>query len=173
MSPRAAWRLESIGFTRVYDYVAGKADWGSAGLPLEGTRDSDTRVGAHLNRDVPTCRLDDRLDSVRACVHTAGWDTCLVVNDEQIVLGRLGRAALTGKDDVTVEEAMSAGPSTVRPSLELDRAVERMRRQDLTTLPVTSSEGRLLGLLERDTAEQALRELNPNSARKLSEGSQP
>jgi len=27
MSPRAAWRLESIGFARVYDHVAGKWSW--------------------------------------------------------------------------------------------------------------------------------------------------
>jgi predicted transcriptional regulator len=73
----------------------------------------------------------------------------------------------------SVEQAMSVGPSTVRPSLGLDRAVERMRRQNLTTLPVTTSDGRLLGLLERATAERALRELNRNSARTLSEGSQP
>jgi Mg/Co/Ni transporter MgtE len=173
MSPRAAWRLESIGFTEVHDYVAGKADWGSAGLPLEGTRGSETRVGAHLRRDVPTCRLDEPLGGVRTRVRAAGSDTCLVVNDENVVLGRLGRAALAGEDDVSVEQAMSAGPSTVRPSLELDRAVERLRRQKLTTLPVTTSDGRLVGLLERDAAEQALAELNPNSARTLSEGSQP
>jgi Mg/Co/Ni transporter MgtE len=92
-------------------------------------------------------------------VRAAGWDTCFVVNDEQVVLGRLGRAALAGDDDLSVEQAMGAGPSTVRPSFELDRAVERMRSQNLTTLPVTTSEGRLLGLLERDTAEQALGEL--------------
>jgi Mg/Co/Ni transporter MgtE len=106
-------------------------------------------------------------------VHAAGWDTCFVVNDGRIVLGRLGGAAFTSEDDVSVEEAMSAAPSTVRPSLELDRAVERMRRQDLTTLPVTTSEGRLLGLLERDGAERALREPNLASARTLSKGSQP
>ncbi len=173
MSPRAAWRLESIGFTQVHDYVAGKADWGSSGLPLEGTRGSRTRVGAHLRRDVPTCRLDERLSDVRARVRVAGWDTCFVVNDEQVVLGRLGRTALAGDDAVSVEQAMSAGPSTVRPSLELDRAVERMRSQNLTTLPVTTSEGRLFGLLERDTAERALLELNVTSARTLSEGSPP
>jgi len=92
-------------------------------------------------------------------VRAAGWNTCFVVNDEQIVLGRLGRAALIGDDDVGVEQAMSAGPSTVRPSFELDRAVERMRTQNLTTLPVTTSDGRLFGLLERDTAEHALTEL--------------
>jgi Mg/Co/Ni transporter MgtE len=127
-------------------------------LPLEGTRGSETRVGAYLRRDVPTCRLDERLSDVRARVRAAGWDACFAVNDEQIVLGRLGRTALAQDDDVRVEQAMSAGPSTVRPSFELDRAVERMRRQNLTTLPVTTSEGRLLALLERDTAEKALRE---------------
>src|ERR687888_554153 len=163
MSPRAAWRLESIGFTRVHDDVAGKADWGSAGLPLEGTRGSETRLGAHLNCDVPTCRLDEQLSDVRARVRAAGSDTCFVVNDEQVVLGRLGRAALAGDDDVSVEQAMSAGPSTVRPSLELDRAVERMRRQGLATLPVTTSDGSLLGMLERDAAERALHELQRDS----------
>jgi Mg/Co/Ni transporter MgtE len=142
-------------------------------LPLEGTRGSETRVGAYLRRGVPTCRLDERLSDVRPRVRAAGWDTCFVVNDEQIVLGRLGRPALAQYGDARVEQAMSAGPSTVRPSFELDRAVERMRRQSLSTLPVTTSEGRLLGLLERDTAEQAQHELNRNVARTLSEGSQP
>ena len=56
MSPRAASRLESIGFERVYNYVAGKADWGSAGLALEGENGSETRAGAHIRTDVPTCR---------------------------------------------------------------------------------------------------------------------
>ena len=129
MSPRAAWRLESIGFTEVYDYVAGKADWGSFGLPLEGRSGSEMRVGAHLRRDVPACRLDERLGEVRKRVRASGSDTCFVITDEQVVLGRLGRTALAHGDDVPVEQAMSAGPSTVRPSLELDRAVERMRSQ--------------------------------------------
>ena len=142
-------------------------------MPLEGTRGSETRVGAYLRRDVPTCRLDERLSDVRARVRVAGWDACFVVNDEQIVLGRLSRSALAQDDDVTVEQAMSAPPSTVRPSFELDRAVERMRSQRLSTLPVTTSEGRLLGVLERDTAEQALRELRRESARAVSKGSQP
>jgi Mg/Co/Ni transporter MgtE len=73
-------------------------------------------------------------------------------------LGRLGHRALAREDDVSVEEAMAAGPSTVRPSLELDRAVERIRRQDLTTLPVTTSDGKLVGVLELETALRALGE---------------
>jgi hypothetical protein len=63
MSPRAAWRLESIGFTSVYEYAAGKADWGSFGRPLEGTQGSETRVGAYLRRDVPTYSFEERSHS--------------------------------------------------------------------------------------------------------------
>jgi Mg/Co/Ni transporter MgtE len=73
-------------------------------------------------------------------------------------LGRLGDSALAREDDVSVEEAMTAGPSTVRPSLELDRTVERMQRQDLTILPVTTSDGKLVGVVELETALRALRE---------------
>src|SRR5439155_717487 len=152
MSPRAAWRLESIGFTRVYDYVAGKADWGSFGLPLEGRRHSGTRVGAHLQTDVPTCLIGESLREVCERVRSQGWDTCFVVNEERIVLGRLGRATLGRDDDASVEDAMTAGPSTVRPSLDLTAAVERMRSQNLTNLPVTRSDGALLGLIRRDDA---------------------
>ena|SRR5581483_11332969 len=158
MSPRAAWRLESIGFTRVHDYVAGKADWGSFGLPLEGQRHSETRVGAHLHTEVPTCTLEESLRDVCKRVRAAGEDTCFVVNKQHILLGRLGRAALARDGDATIGEAMSSGLSTVRPSLDLSAAVERMRKQNLTNLPVTRSDGVLLGLIRRDDAERALKE---------------
>src|SRR2546430_16920519 len=36
MSPRAAARLEQLGFD-VYDYALGKVDWMARGLPMEGT----------------------------------------------------------------------------------------------------------------------------------------
>jgi rhodanese-related sulfurtransferase len=35
-SPRAARRLESVGFRNVYDYEAGKEDWQKAGYRLSG-----------------------------------------------------------------------------------------------------------------------------------------
>lgn len=156
MSPRAASRLESLGFTQVYDYVGGKADWGSFGFPLEGRRDSTTRVGAHARTDVPACRPRDRMPEVRKRVRASGSDTCFVTDEHGVVLGRLGRATLGGDDDVSVEEAMTRGPTTIRPSLELETAVERMRAQNLTTLPVTRSDGVLIGVLRREDAEHAL-----------------
>ena len=44
MSPRAACRLEAIGFEEVYDYTAGIADWKAAGLDLEGSEDQGLRI---------------------------------------------------------------------------------------------------------------------------------
>src|SRR6266487_4890580 len=83
MSPRAAARLESLGLEQVHDYAAGKADWGSAGLPLEGRNGTETRAGAHLRADVPTCRLDDRLQDVCERLDQSSWDTCFVVDDQR------------------------------------------------------------------------------------------
>jgi CBS domain-containing protein len=160
MSPRAASRLESIGFTQVYDYVAGKADWGSAGLPLEGENGSETRAGAHVRTHVPTCRLGDRLQDICEQLDESGWDTCFVVDDRRVVLGRIGRRAIRGRADVSAEEAMTPGPSTIRPSARLGDVVERMERQKLTNLPVTTSEGQLVGLLLRNNAERAASQLS-------------
>jgi CBS domain-containing protein len=72
-----------------------------------------------------------------------------------VVIGRLGRSALRSEDDISVEEAMTEGPGTIRPSARLQWAIERMDRRNLTSLPVTTSEGRLVGLLLREDAEAA------------------
>ncbi len=89
-------------------------------------------------------------------VREAGWDTCFVVDAARVVLGRLGRSALARDGDLTAAEAMALGPSTVRPSYGLDEAVARMQAQDLTSLPVTYSNGVLVGVILRDDAERAL-----------------
>ncbi len=154
MSPRAAWRLESLGFDRVHDYVAGKADWGAVGLTLEGT--AGPRAGAHARSGVPTCRLDERLPDVRSRVTTTGWDLCVVVNERGVVLGRLGRQALGSSEDVTVEEAFTAGPGTIRPNALLESIVLRMQQRNLASVLVTRSDGTLVGLLQRDDAVRAL-----------------
>lgn len=158
MSPRAAARLEGLGFKQVYDYSAGKTDWAAAGLPLEGANGSQTRAGAHVRTDVPVCHLDDQLPDVCRRLEDSGWDTCFVIDERGVVLGRLGRRTIRGRDDVSAENAMTLGPSTIRPSARLSDAVERMRKQNLTNLPVTTSDGRFVGLLTRQDAEEALRE---------------
>ena len=159
MSPRAASRLESLGFEQVYDYAAGKADWGSYGLPLEGAEPSETRAGAHVRTDALNCAPYDRLLEICEGLEETGWDTCFVLDTRDVVLGRIGRRAIRGRADVSAEEAMTLGPSSVRPSARLEAMVERMRRQNLTTLPVTRADGRLVGLLTLHDADAALRRL--------------
>lgn len=147
MSPRAAWRLESIGFAEVYDYVDGKVDWGAAGLPREGTAMAHQSAG-DAAENAPTCVLDDPVSTVRERFASTGWDTCVVINDQGVVLGRLGRRAF-GEATGRAEDAMTSGPSTVRPSLPLDVLTERMTRQNLTNVIVTTSDGRLVGIVRR------------------------
>jgi CBS domain-containing protein len=120
---------------------------------------SETRAGARVRTGVPTCSLDDRLRDVRKRLEESDWDTCFVVDDRGVVLGRLGRRAIRERADVAAEEVMTPGPSTVRPSARLGAMVERMHAQKLTNLPVTTSDGRLLGLLTLHDAEEALRHL--------------
>src|SRR5262249_11964274 len=127
VSPRAASRIESIGFEQVYDYTAGKADWGSFGLPLDGDADSSTRVGAHLRTDVPTCRLEDRLPELCRRLDESGWETCFVVDDEGVLLGRIGPAAIRGRQGVSAEEGLTPGPSPSKHTARSDAVAERMQ----------------------------------------------
>jgi CBS domain-containing protein len=156
MSPRAAWRLESLGFQQVYDYVAGEADWFANGLPREGRDASIPRVGDVTRRDGPTCQLDDRVGDVQKRVRAAGWDTCLVVNSERVVLGRLRGNAFDADTERPVEDVMEAGPTTFRPDARLAEVVERMQEKNVASVVVTTSDGRLVGLMDRASAERAI-----------------
>jgi predicted transcriptional regulator len=152
MSPRAASRLETLGFPRVYDYVAGKADWGSYGLPLDGHADSSTRVSGIAARDVPTCRLDELVADVTARLRD-DCDICVVTNDAHIVFGLLGRSALRSNQKTRVEDAMTPGPSTIRPSARLEAITKRMHDQNLTRIIVSRSDGVLFGVLRAEDIE--------------------
>ncbi len=137
----------------MFDYVAGKKDWGAYGLPHEGTNVPDRLAGDVARRDVPTCLLTDGLNEVRERVRAAGWDTCIVVNEHRVVLGRLGRKAIAADSEETVEEEMTPGPSTVRPSIGADALLERIRERNLKSYVVTTPDGRLIGLVRRDELE--------------------
>lgn len=152
MSLRAAWRLDSLGYD-AYDYVAGKADWLAFALPYEGYA---VLAAAALATDVPTCGFRDRLGDVRSALQASRFGIVVALNAEGVVMGRLDRRALDNSDDVTVDRLMREGPTTVRPSEELGPLTERMRRADVDAVLVTSSDGRLLGLVERRAAEQTL-----------------
>jgi len=146
-----------MGFEQVYEYEDGKRDWGSFGLPREGTIAAQPSGADVARADVPTCLLSDDLSEVRRRrVRQSEWDTCVVVNDGGVVLGRLGRKAIGSDDDQSVEEAMTEGPSTVRPSIRLDVLLKRMQSKNLNSLLVTTPDGKLVGLVLRSQAEDRL-----------------
>jgi len=154
MSARAAWRLESLGFSRVYRYVAGKADWAASGLPTEGKQMTALRAKTLARQDIPTCQLTDRLSDVRARVRAAGYNECVVVNDKRIVLGYLGPSELDTNPDATVETLMKSGPITIRPNTLGEAILRRMQKGKMESLLVTTSDGELLGVVNRQDVEE-------------------
>jgi CBS domain-containing protein len=147
MSPRAAWRLESLGFQEVYDYTVGKLDWLAAGLPTEGTNANRPRAGTLARKDVPTCGLDERLGAVRERAHGQGWDAAVVVNAERVVFGLLRAKDLAGDGDRLISDAMRPGPSTFRPYVLASEMAPLMADHKLESSPITRSDGKLVGLL--------------------------
>src|SRR5919112_5431565 len=158
MSNRAAGRLESLGFTRVYHYTPGKDGWLTMGLPTEGPDAATPRAGDVADRDTPTCALCERLGDVRDRLRVAGKTSCIVVNDQRVVLGRLRGDSLDGDAEQTAEAAMETGPTTVRPSASLDTLVARMQKRRTGSIIVSTANGEFVGVLRREDGERRLSE---------------
>lgn len=157
MSPRAAWRLEMLGFKEVYDYEGGKLDWLAFGLPSQGSAASEPSIGDVVRRDVPRCCPEERLSQVAGRM-AAGWSWCAVVNSAGILLGRLTRRQIDSEPDATAEEVMRNGPGTYRPSTPAAELLERMKQGGFENAFVTDSNGLLWGLVVRADLERALGE---------------
>jgi CBS domain-containing protein len=155
MSARAAWRLEELGFTRVYDYVPSKIDWFANGLPREGKAAAVPWAGDLARDDVPTCTPNDRVGDVREHVVATGYDLCLVLNEDRIVLGLLRGDALSKVATARVRDVMELGPKTVRPNHPVEELQTRTN-QGVKCWIVTTSHGEFRGLLLRTDAERAL-----------------
>ena len=146
MSPRAACRLESLGFADVYDYVAGRTDWSAAGLAIEGSSAGQPTLGSVARTDAPNCGLEERIGAVRDRVSAAGWATCMVTDAAGIVLGRLFGKELALAEDSIAGEVMRAGPSTYRPDVPVEELLEKLRPKQVHRALVATPEGRLLGV---------------------------
>lgn len=152
MSPRAAARLESLGFDKVFDYAAGKLDWMAAGLPTEGENATKPRAGTVARRDVPLCELGERLGDVADRVAGIGWSAVVVVDEQRVVLGLLRAAELAKDPELSIEEAMRPGPSTFRPYVAIKEMADYMTEHKLESSPITTLDGKLVGLLLREDA---------------------
>ena len=133
----------------MYDYRMGKQDWMGAGLPTEGTDTERPRLADVVRRDVPTCSLGERLGDVRDRAIAAGWDACVVVSQDRVVLGLLRARELRADPDLLVERVMRPGPSTYRPFVSVAEMRRTMIDRNLESSPVTTSDGKLVGLVRR------------------------
>jgi len=154
MSARAAWRLESLGFTQVYRYTAGKMDWRASGLPVEGQFASEPCAKDIARRDVPTCRLDERVSEARR--RAGHWPVCVVVNEHKIVLGLLRLQTMQPADaQQTVEQVMESGPRTYRPYARPEQLKRYFdKHQDRHGAPITTADGELIGFVLREDVER-------------------
>jgi hypothetical protein len=156
MSPRAACRLEALGYHRAYDYVDGIADWTASGLPTEGTAGPGPRVIDATRSDVPTCQPSDTIGGIRSTTVDADWEVCVVTDCDGMAIGRIRGDEFDADPDLLVIDVMESGPSTVRPDQPLQSLVERMQQRDAPNVIVTTPQGKLLGILLRDEAERLL-----------------
>ena len=103
---------------------------------------------------MPTCALDDTVGVAR---RSAGdWATCIVVNKQRIVFGRMFKTELEGDPKGRVGDVMRPGTSTFRPNVSAIEMVEYMDRKRHDTSLVTTPDGRLVGLVRLEDIERAL-----------------
>lgn len=130
----------------------------AAGLPTEGTNTQHPRAGNVARKDAPTCGLKEKLGDVRTRVKAASWDGVVVVNEERVVLGLLRSKELDSDPDQLIEKAMRPGPSTFRPFVTLHEILHFMVDHKIDSAPITTSDGRLVGLLLQKDVIAALEE---------------
>ncbi len=76
-----------------------------------------------------------------------GWDAVVVVNEERVVFGLLRAKELALDGDQLIAQAMRPGPSTFRPYVLAEEMAHSMVEHNLDSSPITTSDGRLVGLL--------------------------
>lgn len=150
MSQRAAWQLERLGFSDVYDFVVGKAYWLASGRPT--VRSSEiARVGSSVTASA-TAEVDDQVQAIRESM--AAPSDVVVIDERGIVIGRVRASdleAAIGTD--LIGDIMRLGPTTIRPDELVDAVSERMANKSVRSLLVTRPTGELLGQFVRSEME--------------------
>jgi hypothetical protein len=163
MSARAAAQLEYLGFSDVFHYLRGKADWMLRGLPMEPAAPLSERLHAlpyFISNLAPRLRAGWIRISGRATVSDLLRDDVARIGPGDPVPGgpSLGDSPLAVVLDANgillgaVEQRMEAtravdvmnpGPQTIRP--DMTRALAAMLLKDNRYILITTARGRYLG----------------------------
>ena len=141
-------RLEALGFGAVFDYAGGKKDWVSEGMPVEGERAGEARSGHIARPDPPTCTPESSIDDLSGREDIAEWGLCVVADEEGIVHGLLSLSDIERSPGTArVDQVMDVAPPTRRPDTSLAKMRDRLTDKQLESTLITTSRGRLLGVL--------------------------
>lgn len=122
---------------------------------MEGEKAGEPTAGHLARDDVVTCGLGDRVGGVRDKLDSSMFPFALVVSSGGVLLGRLRGSMLNCDPNLTAEEVMEPGPSTVRADTLAGELAERLANGNLRWAILTTPEGRLLGVVSRDDLERA------------------
>ncbi len=100
--------------------------------------------------------MDESL--AQASARLGGWSRCWVLNERGILMGQLRERELAGDPNALASDVMLPGPSTFRPNVSVGELVHTLEGRDVRFIPVTTSEGRFLGVALREDVERAARE---------------
>ena len=148
LSARGARLLEQLGFRDVYDYAGSKTAWLAEGLPVEGEVAPEDRAGARATRP-PTCPPDATIGDVTDALTADATTVVVVVDDEDVVVGALHPRAAGLPATTPVLDAADPGPATVRPSITRFELAQSMDDDGQHHVIVSTSHGRLLGVVRR------------------------
>jgi Mg/Co/Ni transporter MgtE len=150
LSPRAACRLATLGFTKIHDYTAGKVDWLARGLPAQGTQADEPTAGRLARHDLATSPLGASAHHVLAAIADSPYGYALVLSSGGVVLGRVRKSALdTLSDDDRIDPVLEPRPQTIRPHLSEAELRDKFDAYGFGTLVVTRPDGTLIGVVRR------------------------
>ena len=123
-------------------------DWLSFGLAVEGEELSELLI-ENIERRVPACRDNDSVKMARKTAAEMGFNTCAVVNEQNVVLGLIGTdGSQSGNAESPVSDVMKLGPKTLRPGSSVKEATKVAQKNSWPEILVTSSDGKLMGIFK-------------------------
>lgn len=112
-------------------------------------------LGKLAHREVPVCRVDEKVADLGQRLQPSNWRECVVVNDSNVILGLIRKALWDGvNSDLLVEQAMELSPATFRPHVRADEMLTYMQKKKMKTVLVSTSDGKLVGLVRRKDLEE-------------------
>ena len=142
LSARMARRLDELGFDPVYDLIGGRAGWTALGLPTEGVVGDRRRI-SHYVDVVPALSPDDTIADLQALGESRF--PVPVVGEDNVLFGTLYPTAFDLPQSTAIRDVMVPAPGTIRPELRIEEVAERLAKDGLDHVLVTTVSGVLLG----------------------------